>query len=65
MKIETCRKNCGTAIDNLGKRKIQVLDESVKPFIVVANNLNNYIKIVKVTALPSSPDASTLYCIPE
>lgn len=41
MKIETCRKNCGTAIDNLGKRKIQVLDESVKPFIVEFEKLNH------------------------
>ena len=32
-KIEKCRKNCGSAIDTLGKRKIQILDESMKPFI--------------------------------
>ena len=40
-KINTCRKNCGTAIDNLGKRKIQVLDESVKPFITEFEKLNH------------------------
>lgn len=40
-KINTCRKNCGTAIDNLGKRKIQVLDESVKPFIAEFEKLNH------------------------
>lgn len=40
-KIETCRKNCGTAIDNLGKRKIQILDESIKPFIAEFEKLNH------------------------
>lgn len=40
-KIETCRKNCGSAIDNLGKRKIQILDESVKPFITEFEKLNH------------------------
>jgi hypothetical protein len=40
-KIETCRKNCGSAIDNLGKRKIQILDESVKPFITEFEKVNN------------------------
>lgn len=40
-KIETCRKNCGAAIDNLGKRKIQILDESVKPFISEFEKLNH------------------------
>lgn len=40
-KIEICRKNCGTAIDNLGKRKIQILDESVKPFITEFEKLNH------------------------
>lgn len=40
-KIETCRKNCGEAIDNLGKRKIQVLDEGVKPFIAEFEKLNH------------------------
>lgn len=39
-KIETCRKNCGQAIDSLGKRKIQVLDEGVKPFIAEFEKLN-------------------------
>ena len=40
-KIETCRKNCGSAIDNLGKCKIQILDESVKPFITEFEKLNH------------------------
>lgn len=40
-KIETCRKNCGLAIDNLGKRKIQILDESIKPFITEFEKLNH------------------------
>lgn len=40
-KIETCRTNCGSAIDNLGKRKIQILDESVKPFITEFEKLNH------------------------
>lgn len=40
-KIETCRKNCGTALDNLGKRKIQILDESIKPFITEFEKLKN------------------------
>lgn len=40
-KIETCRKNCGAAIDDLGKLKIQILDESVKPFIAEFEKLNH------------------------
>lgn len=40
-KIDICRKNCGTAIDDLGKRKIQILDESVKPFIAEFERLNH------------------------
>lgn len=40
-KIDICRKNCGTAIDDLGKRKIQILDKSVKPFIVEFEKLNH------------------------
>ena len=32
-KIETCRKNCGSAIDSLGACKINILDNSIKPFI--------------------------------
>lgn len=40
-KIETNRKNCGAAIDNLGKCKIQILDESVKPFITEFEKLNH------------------------
>lgn len=40
-KIEVCRKNCGAAIDILGKSKIQILDESVKPFITEFEKLNH------------------------
>ena len=40
-KIETCRKNCGTSIDNLGKRKIEILNESIKPFISEFEELKN------------------------
>ncbi len=40
-KINTCRKNCGIAIDDLGKRKIKVLDESIKPFIGEFEKLNH------------------------
>ena len=40
-KINTCRKNCGTAIDSLGKRKIQILNESIKPFITEFEKLNH------------------------
>lgn len=40
-KIETCRKNCGSAIDNLGKCKIRILDESIKPFITEFEKLNH------------------------
>lgn len=40
-KIETCRKNCGEAIDNLGKRKIKILDESIKLFISEFEKLNH------------------------
>lgn len=39
-KIETCRKNCGASIDNLGQRKIKILDDSVKPFIREFEKLN-------------------------
>lgn len=40
-KIEVCRKNCGSAIDNLGKQKIKILDESIKPFITEFEKLNH------------------------
>ena len=40
-KIEKCRKNCGAAIDDLGKTKIQILDESIKPFIAEFEKLNH------------------------
>ena len=40
-KIEKCRKKCGTAIDDLGKTKIQILDESIKPFIAEFEKLSH------------------------
>lgn len=40
-KIETCRKNCGTAIDDLGACKINILDHSIKPFIHEFEKLNH------------------------
>lgn len=40
-KIEICRTNCGDALDNLGRRKIQILDESIKPFIQEFEKLNH------------------------
>lgn len=40
-KIETCQKNCGASIDNLGKRKIEILNESIKPFISEFEKLKN------------------------
>ncbi len=41
MKIEKCRKNCGAAIDNLGTCKINILDNSIKPFINEFEKLNH------------------------
>ena len=40
-KIENCRKNCGEAIENLGERKVQVLDNSIKSFIQEFEKLKN------------------------
>ena len=40
-KIDTCKKNCGAAIDNLGAYKIRVLDGSIKPFISEFEKLNH------------------------
>ncbi len=40
-KVESSRKNCGSAIDKLGKLKIRILDESVKPFIIEFEKLNH------------------------
>lgn len=40
-KIDKCRKNCGAAIDNLGSCKINVLDDSIKPFIAEFEKLNH------------------------
>lgn len=39
--IETCRKNCGKAINNLGKYKIQILNESVQTFVDEFEKLNH------------------------
>ncbi|MBE5909085.1 MAG: hypothetical protein E7278_09660 [Lachnospiraceae bacterium] len=40
-KVNESRKNCGRAIDSLGKRKITVLDGSIKPFIQEFEKLNH------------------------
>ena len=40
-KIETCRKNCGESIESLGKKKIQILDGSIKSFISEFEKLTN------------------------
>ena len=39
-KIDSCRRDCGSALDKLGKRKIQILDQSIKPFIIEFEKLN-------------------------
>ncbi|MBR6664954.1 MAG: hypothetical protein IKL22_04455 [Lachnospiraceae bacterium] len=40
-KVNICRKNCGKAIDNLGQRKIAILDGSIKDFIKEFEMLNH------------------------
>ena len=40
-RIETARKKCGTNIENLGKCKIKILDNSIKPFINVFEQINH------------------------
>ena len=40
-KLDNCRKNCGKAIDNLGSCKINILDNSIKPFINEFEKLNH------------------------
>lgn len=40
-RINIARKNCGNAIDELGKRKILVLDTSIKEFIAEFEKLNH------------------------
>lgn len=40
-KVEKSRKKCGAAIDDLGKTKIQILDESIKPFIAEFEKLSH------------------------
>ncbi len=40
-KVNSSRKNCGKAIDNLGKRKVAVLDGSIKTFITEFEKLNH------------------------
>lgn len=42
-KIETCRSNCSTAIDELGLCKIHILDDNIKLFV------NEYDKLCDVT----------------
>ena len=40
-KIETARKKCGANIENLGKCKIKILDNSIRPFIKEFEKLNH------------------------
>ncbi len=40
-RINTSRKNCGKSIDDLGKRKVAVLDGSIKTFISEFEKLNH------------------------
>ena len=40
-KIDSWRRDCGSALDKLGKRKIQILDQSIKPFIIEFEKLNH------------------------
>ena len=40
-KVNESRKNCGTAIDKLGERKVAVLDGSIKKFISEFETLNH------------------------
>ena len=40
-KVNESRKNCGNAIDSLGKRKVAVLDGSIKTFINEFEKLNH------------------------
>lgn len=39
--VNKCRENCGKAIDDLGKRKVAVLDGSIKTFITEFEKLNH------------------------
>lgn len=40
-KINTCRKNTGAAIESLGKRKIEILNESISDFITEFEKLKH------------------------
>lgn len=40
-RVNTSRKNCGKSIDDLGKRKVAVLDGSIKTFISEFEKLNH------------------------
>ncbi len=40
-KADTCRKDCGEAIEYLGNSKIQILNESIKPFVDEFEKLNH------------------------
>lgn len=40
-RVDECRKNCGKAIDDLGKRKVSVLDGSIKTFITEFEKLSH------------------------
>lgn len=49
-KVNTSRKNCGYALDNLGKRKVAVLDGSIKTFINEFEKLN-HVELTESTGL--------------
>lgn len=49
-KVNISRKNCGYALDNLGKRKVAVLDGSIKTFINEFEKLN-HIELTESTGL--------------
>ena len=40
-RVNTSRKNCGKSIDDLGKRKVAVLDGRIKTFISEFEKLNH------------------------
>lgn len=49
-KANESRKNCGSAIDSLGKRKVDVLDGSIKTFIAEFEKLN-HVELTESTGL--------------
>ena len=49
-KANESRKNCGYAIDSLGKKKVAVLDDSIKKFIIEFEKLN-HVELTESTGL--------------